>query len=120
MAWLIFFFQAEDGIRDSSVTGVQTCALPIFVPSWRGSARHGHDPVVPVPPSLADLLGERVARLPQDAREVLLLVSAAGRLSLARLRGIGEEARLWPALGSAPVSGGAMGLARSVGAVTPP
>src|SRR5260370_27311144 len=26
-----FFFQAEDGIRDSSVTGVQTCALPIWV-----------------------------------------------------------------------------------------
>src|SRR5262249_59987307 len=26
-----FFFQAEDGIRDWSVTGVQTCALPIFV-----------------------------------------------------------------------------------------
>src|SRR5467141_842659 len=25
----IFVFQAEDGIRDSSVTGVQTCALPI-------------------------------------------------------------------------------------------
>ena len=25
-----FFFQAEDGIRDSPVTGVQTCALPIF------------------------------------------------------------------------------------------
>src|SRR4030066_695743 len=28
----VFFFQAEDGIRDSSVTGVQTCALPIFSP----------------------------------------------------------------------------------------
>src|SRR5207237_6766525 len=27
----IFFFQAEDGIRDSSVTGVQTCALPISI-----------------------------------------------------------------------------------------
>src|SRR5437762_8861878 len=26
----IFFFQAEDGIRDTSVTGVRTCALPIF------------------------------------------------------------------------------------------
>src|SRR5437879_9349964 len=26
-----FFFQAEDGIRDTSVTGVQTCALPICV-----------------------------------------------------------------------------------------
>src|SRR6202521_3624466 len=25
----LFFFQAEDGIRDSEVTGVQTCALPI-------------------------------------------------------------------------------------------
>src|SRR5207249_7989218 len=29
---IIFFFQAEDGIRDRNVTGVQTCALPI---SWR-------------------------------------------------------------------------------------
>src|SRR5260370_28764271 len=27
---VFFFFQAEDGIRDSSVTGVQTCALPIL------------------------------------------------------------------------------------------
>src|SRR5256884_5665544 len=26
----VFFFQAEDGIRDVAVTGVQTCALPIF------------------------------------------------------------------------------------------
>src|SRR4030066_1146017 len=32
VAFFVFFFQAEDGIRDSSVTGVQTCALPI---SWR-------------------------------------------------------------------------------------
>src|SRR5438876_12127009 len=27
---IIFFFQAEDGIRDGRVTGVQTCALPIL------------------------------------------------------------------------------------------
>src|SRR2546429_5989945 len=27
-----FFFQAEDGIRDVAVTGVQTCALPILTP----------------------------------------------------------------------------------------
>src|SRR5690606_39897625 len=27
---LVFFFQAEDGIRDFHVTGVQTCALPIL------------------------------------------------------------------------------------------
>src|SRR6266481_8084867 len=30
---LVFFFQAEDGIRDGTVTGVQTCALPIW-PQW--------------------------------------------------------------------------------------
>src|SRR3989475_4460149 len=29
MWFLFFFFQAEDGIRDLTVTGVQTCALPI-------------------------------------------------------------------------------------------
>src|SRR5687767_15620890 len=28
----VFFFQAEDGIRDKLVTGVQTCALPIYQP----------------------------------------------------------------------------------------
>src|SRR5438034_7868089 len=28
---LLFFFQAEDGIRDHCVTGVQTCALPIYI-----------------------------------------------------------------------------------------
>src|SRR5699024_11856577 len=29
-----FFFQAENGIRDRNVTGVQTCALPISIQSW--------------------------------------------------------------------------------------
>src|SRR5687768_17766511 len=29
MSFFFFFFQAEDGIRDVAVTGVQTCALPI-------------------------------------------------------------------------------------------
>src|SRR2546421_3800540 len=33
--FFFFFFQAEDGIRDLIVTGVQTCALPIFVPGTR-------------------------------------------------------------------------------------
>src|SRR5690606_39591400 len=32
-------FQAEDGIRDFHVTGVQTCALPIFAPSRIATAR---------------------------------------------------------------------------------
>src|SRR5256885_3543766 len=36
MPEVFFFFQAEDGIRDYKVTGVQTCALPISAgwPSW--------------------------------------------------------------------------------------
>src|SRR2546430_13005069 len=29
-SYFFFFFQAEDGIRDLTVTGVQTCALPIY------------------------------------------------------------------------------------------
>ena len=34
--WVVgFFFQAEDGIRDRLVTGVQTCALPILEKALR-------------------------------------------------------------------------------------
>src|SRR5690606_31180971 len=36
-----FFFQAEDGIRDFHVTGVQTCALPIFDHHLGGGVRRG-------------------------------------------------------------------------------
>src|SRR5688500_20073787 len=39
---LFFFFQAEDGIRDYKVTGVQTCALPIS----RRSERRPYRPLV--------------------------------------------------------------------------
>src|SRR5207244_9398195 len=35
---VVFFFQAEDGIRDDLVTGVQTCALPILRDSTRAPA----------------------------------------------------------------------------------
>src|SRR5438445_6703092 len=42
-----FFFQAEDGIRDIGVTGVQTCALPISIAGAHRFAVHGWhlDPV---------------------------------------------------------------------------
>src|SRR5207244_8283163 len=40
LLWLCcFFFQAEDGIRDDLVTGVQTCALPIFMCGRRERVR---------------------------------------------------------------------------------
>src|SRR5215213_10620889 len=42
--FFFFFFQAEDGIRDWSVTGVQTCALPISARTQRRRLRaEGHD-----------------------------------------------------------------------------
>src|SRR2546422_7427110 len=52
--FLFFFFQAEDGIRDVAVTGVQTCALPISgahgtrrgrLGGSTGTARRGGDPL---------------------------------------------------------------------------
>ena len=36
---MVFFFQAEDGIRDHCVTGVQTCALPICLDVTTNSGR---------------------------------------------------------------------------------
>src|SRR5258708_32063940 len=40
---MFFFFQAEDGIRDDLVTGVQTCALPIL-PFWFRSTSRVNGP----------------------------------------------------------------------------
>src|SRR5256885_7530278 len=39
----MFFFQAEDGIRDYKVTGVQTCALPILPREAAGTLLGEHD-----------------------------------------------------------------------------
>src|SRR5699024_12133747 len=38
---VVFFFQAEDGIRDRNVTGVQTCALPIYMWIHEGFTSYG-------------------------------------------------------------------------------
>src|SRR5437016_14320931 len=49
---MVFFFPAEDGIRDWSVTGVQTCALPILAPYFHAAylqaEREGYDAAVPL------------------------------------------------------------------------
>src|SRR5258706_7887638 len=58
LLWFIFFFQAEDGIRDWSVTGVQTCALPI---SSNRNAPHRH------PPGLIAVIAEPGARVERSA-----------------------------------------------------
>src|SRR5690606_30799654 len=88
-----FFFQAEDGIRDFHVTGVQTCALPISVPAIRmaldagasvmvtshlGRPKEGtvgpDDTLRPVAERLAELLG----------RPVRLVAGWGGGVDLAR------------------------------------
>src|SRR5439155_9304540 len=45
---VFFFFQAEDGIRDGHVTGVQTCALPIFIEARLTAQGAGMPDSVPV------------------------------------------------------------------------
>src|SRR2546430_11746037 len=67
MLFCFFFFQAEDGIRDLTVTGVQTCALPISCdPGVRLRARSaGRRPTVlkmarPVTGSTADRKSTRL------------------------------------------------------------
>src|SRR3712207_6732643 len=71
MCAIFFFFQAEDGIRDIGVTGVQTCALPIYgAPSRAGPDAGGRAITVewspgPRPyPSVPDLHPPWPGRLP--------------------------------------------------------
>src|SRR5437773_11929759 len=72
----VFFFQAEDGIRDRDVTGVQTCALPISYQRRSGGADSGsstrrigagtygeaHSKRTPSFPRLSSHLAERPVR----------------------------------------------------------
>jgi DNA-binding CsgD family transcriptional regulator len=76
-------------------------AMQSDLSKWCWSAQDGQNPVFPVPPSLAGLLGEKVTLLPETAREVLLLVSAAGRLTVAQLQGLVPDAQVRTALEAA-------------------
>src|SRR5256885_7820803 len=65
---VIFFFQAEDGIRDYKVTGVQTCALPIYVRNLPTGREPAHDAGQHVEaPALAELLAAREEQLIAEA-----------------------------------------------------
>src|SRR5256885_6070278 len=87
-----FFFQAEDGIRDYKVTGVQTCALPIS-----DDSSHGERFEPDQQRSQVDLVRERALGILEDihhldamsAREVLV----AKLLERSEERRVGKECR---------------------------
>src|SRR5256886_4066660 len=66
--FVFFFFQAEDGIRDLTVTGVQTCALPILG-TIGGSVAHA-DPAADYPAALAALEAKFVLKGAKAERTV--------------------------------------------------
>src|SRR2546430_11512899 len=66
---IVFFFQAEDGIRDLTVTGVQTCALPISIfasrprDEWLARLHEQDVPCAPVNSVAEALADAQVAHL---------------------------------------------------------
>src|SRR6266511_4614295 len=113
-----FFFQAEDGIRDFHVTGVQTCALPIFAAAEVGDDVYAEDPTVnALQAEVAALFGHEAALFTPtgsmanqiavqlvvgraeellcdaDAHVVTYEIGAAAAIG-------GVSTRTWPALGA--------------------
>src|SRR5256714_8120894 len=94
--WLLFFFQAEDGIRDKLVTGVQTCALPI---SLVGGSNVIKTPIAAFSPSTVPIR----SRISPDltwpdftwtrTRFALPLVSSIKAMTRSEERRVGKECR---------------------------
>src|SRR5262249_56037364 len=83
---LFVFFQAEDGIRDWSVTGVQTCALPISITAGR-------------PPSAVVICVSKLSAANRSrTASALRCTSAARSGSRSEERRVGKECRCrgWP------------------------
>src|SRR5690606_40805011 len=68
--------QAEDGIRDFHVTGVQTCALPIFVGAWSAIDAGRWIVVSAQPATLAEAAARRMTRRSALALTLSLLLTA--------------------------------------------
>src|SRR3989304_8906850 len=99
----VYFFQAEDGIRDVAVTGVQTCALPICEERFRKIFDHSNDAIFVIDPErdrfldvnskAGDLLGysrDEILSLPKTA-----LHGGETPESLAFVRSVFENGSGW-------------------------
>src|SRR5258706_13571920 len=85
MMLFFFFFQAEDGIRDWSVTGVQTCALPISLCRTHLEVQEGDDDSENAPQVRRPLLLHRASIfLSSKSRSRTFCVNAAARASSTR------------------------------------
>src|SRR5437870_4625307 len=85
---LYFFFQAEDGIRDGHVTGVQTCALPICAKAVQLAQRAnrlsgGSDPIILHTLAAAYAENRQFSEAVNAAQRALELADANGVASLA-------------------------------------
>src|SRR5262249_58665937 len=92
---VVFFFQAEDGIRDWSVTGVQTCALPILrvaVATKRPSAESAASSRKCVLSSAATTGNSLIIRRPATSHRRTELPLVAGKIGRASCR---ERVEMW-------------------------
>src|SRR5256886_7673396 len=94
----VFFFQAEDGIRYWTVTGVQTCALPIFFGGTAGSVcRSGRDePKILHRYALEECLVLALPQRPQHRHALIAGVPVLAAAYRSEERRVGKEGRsLW-------------------------
>src|SRR5207245_3202186 len=71
-----FFFQAEDGIRDATVTGVQTCALPI----WAALHALHHLPQAAVDPLRTLDFAAEIREVERDVAHIPALLPTVGEV----------------------------------------
>src|SRR5206468_7530800 len=86
---LCFFFQAEDGIRDLIVTGVQTCALPISNVSGTATIQAGQTSFVIHVPILYDTIAEPL----ESFRFQITNATNAALIRRSEERRVGKECR---------------------------
>src|SRR2546427_2340090 len=91
MLLVVFFFQAEDGIRDLTVTGVQTCALPILPDMTCASCP------ITVKMALFKVAGVQKTEVSYEKREAVVTFddakTNAGALARSEERRVGKECR---------------------------
>src|SRR5256885_4024998 len=98
-----FFFQAEDGIRDYKVTGVQTCALPIFAYTVVGDA-------VNTESRLSDAASVGTVFAGRDTALATMAIASWRALPPLRLKGKREPVPAYELVGLRPPGAARLGL----------